>query len=217
MLHCEYHFFVGFFSTTFLPKREKSVGERLTPTTGFTSHREKEAEDTQRTERKWTKRSNVRFEDIISLLYVTGVTQTVIHGKDFCVLPLPYQFFSVFPFCYIMVIFKHNQVSVFFSLIEMGERAKLSTQKRWTRGSMGRENWNEYLLLLVRQLCDLFLLVVCSLLWSISLVTVVEADWQPGAAVPHLCSPTLSLCLCVYSSGRLYVAWSEMSKNTVYC
>lgn len=79
-------------------------------------------------------------KNIISLLYVTGVTQTVIHGKDFCVLPLPYQCFSVFPFCYIMVIFKYNWVSVFFSLIEMGERAKLFTQQRWTKGSMGREN-----------------------------------------------------------------------------
>lgn len=45
---------------------------------------------------------------------------------------------------------------------------------------------------------------LCSVFWSISLVTMVEVDWQLGAAVPHLCSPSLCLCLlCIFMGSPL--------------
>lgn len=109
----------------------------------------------------------------------------------------------------------HGLVSVFFQLKRKTIYAHTHTQKKGKHSERKLEWQSKGRILLSScqtvmrsfgALCSLFF-------WSISLARVVEADWQPGAAVPHLCSLTLSLCLHVYSSCSLYSAWSAMAKN----
>lgn len=134
--------------------------------------------------------------------------QSVILYNDFCLFTASRKVLCV-PFCHIMV----------WSVCSFSWRGKLFTHTHTQKKGKHSERKLEWqskgrILLSSCQTVMRSFGALCSLFfWSISLVRVVEADWQPGAAVPHLCSLTLSLCLHVYSSCSLYSAWSAMAKN----
>lgn len=110
----------------------------------------------------------------------------------------------------IIIIFKQSQRcgrsltnAKLFTPRRCGDKSEKKTLKRW-RGS-----------LLDRHLCDLLLrcsvrgFIYFFIFWPNSLVTVVEADWQVGAGVLHLCSPSL----CVLGRLRLCCEIRNVTEN----
>lgn len=96
-------------------------------------------------------------------------------------------------------------------------KSKTIYSNRMDKGSIKREKWNENLLPLVSY-GVFFLLVVCSLLWSISLVTVAEADWQPVAVVlPTFALALLCLSLLVFISSLRCSLIRNVKEHCVLC
>lgn len=192
MLHCEYFLFLLSFSLLFFFQNEKRMWERGWHPLRASLLIHRAERHTNHKDEMEEKKSNVGFRSHYFMVVCNWCSRDYDTLQGF----LCPSCLTDGSLCSLFAILWPSINTVRTVCCRNGQKSKtIHRQKRWRKGSIVGERKLKYFL------SDSYVIFWYSLFCfqSICVDTKVEADWQPGAAVPHLCSPPLTLCVFIRS------------------